>query len=200
MAADRDDLVYVAHMRDACRKSLAYAARFYRTGLLADDTIQDATARQPRGTGRGSESGRRPTSCRCAGARPQMVGPDRPKAHRGVDPLGPGAGELVEGAGHGLVVRGLRGDGASQEKLHIAGPEEQRQAVEGAPVVDDGHDHGMKAPTGTEAALLEVPLEGLVDGLDEPHALEHLAHEDADSHFVGVGASCLALSTCQVDA
>ena len=46
MAAERDDLVYVRHMRDACRKALRYATRFDREGFLADEAIQDATIRQ----------------------------------------------------------------------------------------------------------------------------------------------------------
>jgi len=88
-----------------------------------------------------------------------MVGLDRAKAQGGVDPLGPCVRELVEGAGHRLVVQGFWSDGAAQKKLHVAGLEEEGKAVEGAPVVDDGDDHREKALTRAWAALFAVPLE-----------------------------------------
>lgn len=46
MAAEREDLVYIRHMRDACRKALAYGIRVNRERFLEDEMAQDATIRQ----------------------------------------------------------------------------------------------------------------------------------------------------------
>ena len=46
MAAEREDLVYIRHMRDACRKAIAYGTRVNRDRFLEDEMIQDATIRQ----------------------------------------------------------------------------------------------------------------------------------------------------------